>query len=201
MKILFITPYITSAKHPAFLRNQTGLGLMVYDIAKYVGRTSDVELFAVNAFSPKIDMENFTTISRNWISFIKSLSLQSFIDGFSFISKYKLPLKEKLRVLYQFLSISQIEKLLPEYDIIHIHGCSPITDAAIKACQRKHKPFLVTLHGLVSFEKEVKLHESLKQYEKDFLIDSYKNDYDVSFISTGNKETALEYIRSQISKR
>ena len=198
MKVLFITPYITSTKHPAFLRNKTGLGLMVYDIAKYVGMSSNVELFAVNAFSPKIEMENFTTIRRNWRLFIKYISFQSFKDGFGFISKYKLPFKERLRVLYQFLSISQIEKLLPAYDIVHIHGCSPITDAAIKACKRKHKPFLVTLHGLVSFEKEVKLHDSLKQYEKDFLIEAYENDYNVSFISTGNKETALDYVNSQI---
>ena len=44
MKILFITPYITSACHPAFLRNQTGFGYMVHDIAQYVAKTEEVDI-------------------------------------------------------------------------------------------------------------------------------------------------------------
>lgn len=200
MKVLFIVPYITSNRHPVFLRNRTGLGYMIYDIAKYVGQSEHVELFAVNSLAPSVNMENFKTVGRSWGKFIKHFSVKSLYDGLKFIGKYKVPLKEKYRILYQFMAIAQAEKMMNNFDIIHIHGCSPITDAAIKACKRQNKPFVVTLHGLVSFEKEVKLHPSLKQYERDFLVEAYFNNYNVSFISSGNKETAESFIHSNLSE-
>lgn len=199
MKILFIAPYITSDRNPAFMRNKTGLGYMIYDIAKNVGKTEHVDLFAVNAFAPATEMEGFSTIERNWFKFFRNLSVQSLIDGFKFVRKYNVPIREKLRIIYQFEAISQAETIMKEFDVVHIHGCSPITEAAIKACQRKKIPFVVTLHGLVSFEKAVRLHNSLKQYEKDFLLEAYNNDYDVSFISTGNKEAAEAYIQTRLN--
>lgn len=201
MKILFIVPYITTERHHEFQRNKTGFGLMVYDIAKSVGVSNDVELFAVNTIAPSLEMENFRTVKKCWSDLIKSFSFRSLRDAFVFQKKYKLPAKERLRVIYQFLSIAQIEKKMSDFDIIHIHGCSPITDATIRACKRQNKPFLVTLHGLVSFQNEVRLHESLKQYEKDFLVEAYRNDYNVSFISTGNLETALAYVQSQFAMK
>lgn len=201
MRILFIAPYITSIRHPAFLRNKTGLGYMIYDIAKYVGETEDVELFAVNSIAPAIRMENFYTIDRNWIKFIKNFSLKSLFDGIGFLKKYKVPVKDKLRILYQYLAVAQAERIMKNYDVVHIHGCSPITDAVIRACKRKKTPFAISLHGLVSFEEAVRLHPSLKQYEKDFLMEAYKKNYHVSFISTGNKETAEAYIHSNLSHK
>ena len=62
----------------------------------------------------------------------------------------------------------QVEHIMKQYDVVHIHGCSSITDAVIKACKRQNIPFLVTLHGLNSFEKLIKLHSSLCRYERDF---------------------------------
>ena len=198
MKILFVTPYITSDKHSMFLRNITGFGYMVYDIAKYVGKKNEVKVFVVNAIAPAIEMDTFQTIGKSWFGLIKAFSIKSLKDAIVFVKKYNVPIYEKIRIFYQYLAVAQIEKMMQDFDLIHIHGCSPITDAVIRACQRKQKSFLVTLHGLVSFEKSVRLHDSLKQYEKDFLIEAYENDYNVSFISTGNKETALDYVKSQI---
>lgn len=196
MKILFITPYITSSAHTAFMRNKTGFGLMVYDIAKYIGEKFSVELFAVNTMASRLEHDSFVSVERNWKIFVQSLSMRNLIDSIKFLKKYKLPFKEKLRVFYQFLAISQAEKMLRNYDLVHIHGCSPITDAAVKACLRKNIPFVVTLHGLVSFEKSVRLHESLKQYERDFLIESYLKNYNVTFISSGIRKQAEEFISS-----
>lgn len=201
MRILFIAPYITSEKHPAFLRNQTGFGYMVYDIAEYVGRTEHVELFAVNVIAPYTNMKGFVTVERNWFKFIRNFSIRSLVDAIKFIRKYKVPIKEKLRIIYQFEAISQAENIMKTFDVVHIHGCSPITDAAIKACRRKKMPFAVTLHGLVSFEKAVRLHDSLKQYEKDFLLDATIKNYHVSLISSGNKEAVESFIESKLSRK
>ncbi len=196
MKILFITPYITTDRHPAFLRNRTGFGMMVYDIAKYVGKTESVSLFAVNAFAPVLDLENFRTIKQSWFTVLTGLRLRSFVDSLKFLCKYKLPFKESIRIIYQYISVGSLSLKLQDLDMVHIHGCSPITDAAIRLCRRQHIPFAITLHGLVSFENAVRLHPSLKKYEKDFLMEAYKNNYAVSFISTGNYEQALNFVQS-----
>lgn len=197
MKILFITPYITTDKHKAFLRNRTGFGLMVYDIANNVGMREQVDLYAVNAFAPHQTMDNFNTLCNSWFSFFCGVKLNSLSDSLKFLHRYKLPIKDQLRVIYQHLSVGGLSSKLKEYDIVHIHGCGPITNAAIKLCKRKKIPFCVTLHGLVSFEEQVLLHPSLKQYERDFLVEAYTNDYAVSFISTGNYEQALDFVKSQ----
>lgn len=192
MKILFITPYITSACHPAFLRNQTGFGYMVHDIAQYVAKKDDVDLFAPMAFTPELNVNGFKVIGRSKWSMIQNLKLKNLINGMNFNRKYRQPLKTQLRTLYIFTSLGQIERDLKRYDMVHIHGCSELTDAAIKACQRKKVPFLVTLHGLNSFELVIKQNDSMRRYERDFLKEAASKHYPVSFISTGNKNTAEE---------
>ena len=197
MKILFITPYITTNKHKAFLRNRTGFGLMVYDIANNIGMREHVDLYAVNAIAPHQIMDNFNTIRNSWLSFLCGIRFSNFLDSLKFLRRYKLPFKDQLRVIYQHLSVGGLSSKLRGYDIVHIHGCGPITNAAIKLCKRKKIPFCATLHGLVSFEEQVLLHPSLKQYERDFLVEAYTNDYAVSFISTGNYEQALAFVKFQ----
>lgn len=192
MNVLHITPYITSKQHPAFLRNQTGFGYMVHDIAKLVGKFDEVDLFAAMCFTPSMKMEGFNVVGRSWWNLLCSFSLKSLFDGFSFLKKYPLPLKERLRTLYVFLSIGVLNKTVRYYDIVHIHGCSPLTDAAIRVCKRNGVPFMVTLHGLNSFSDEIKLHPSLRQYERDFIMEAATKHHPVSFISSGNKQMAEE---------
>lgn len=200
MKILFVTPYITSCKHPAFMRNKTGLGMMVNDIASKVGKTENVDLFAVNCIAPSLQMSDYKTLGRSWMTMIFGFNMNSLIDGIKFIRRYEVPFKEKLRTIYQHLSVGVLSSIISEYDIVHIHGCGAFTNEAIKLCQRKNVPFCVTLHGLVSFEEAVRLYPALKKYEKDFLVEAYENNYSVSFISTGNYEQAIDYVTSQVSK-
>lgn len=198
MKILHVAHYITSSSHPAFLRNQTGFGYMVHDIAEYTAKSADVDLFAVMCYTPKLDLDGFTVIGCSWGKLFANISWRSVRDAIAFLSKYKLPLKECLRTFYMYLSMGQLEKIANDYDIIHIHGCSALTDAAIKVCQRKHKSFLVTLHGLNSFSDEIKLHPSLKLYEKDFLAEAAQKHYPVTFISSGDKAKVENYLEVKV---
>ena len=197
MKVLFITPYITSPLYPSLMRNKTGFGLMVYDIANNVGKDVCVEMFIVNAMAPALKMENFKTIKRSWMTFILGLKVKQFIRATKFLSKYKLPTKEKLRVVYQFCALGQIANRLKKYDLIHIHGCTPITTCAIDLCKELKIPFLVTLHGPVSFQKAVSLNQSLKQYERDFLKEAAENNYYINFISSGDKKIAELFFREE----
>ncbi len=190
MKILFITPYITSSCHPALLRNQTGFGYMVHDIAQYVAEKEDIDLYIPMAFTPELTVDGFHIIGRNKWKYMLNFRLQNLLDGLIFNRKYKQPLKPFLRSLYIFGSIGQVERIMNKYDLVHIHGCSELTDAAIKACKRQKVPFLVTLHGLNSFEEAIRQNEAMRKYERDFLKEAAESHYPVSFISTGNKQTA-----------
>lgn len=194
MKVLFVIPYITSSCHSAFLRNQTGFGYMVHDIAQYVAKNDDVDLYAPMAFTPEMKVDGFNVIKRDRWSFAKSLRLHNILDGIAFNNKYKQPFKMRLRSLYVYASIGQVESMMKQYDIVHVHGCSELTDAVIKSCRRQKIPFLVTLHGLNSFEQAIRQNEELRRYERDFLKDSVKMHYPVSFISTGNMKTAENFI-------
>ena len=194
MKVLFVTPYITSSCHSAFLRNQTGFGYMVHDIAQYVAKFDDVDVYVPMAFTPEIKVDGFKVIKRNRWGFLKSMRLCNIFDAVVFNYKYKQSFKARLRSLYIFASIGQVESMMKQYDIVHVHGCSELTDAVIKACHRQKVPFLVTLHGLNSFEQAIKQNEELRRYERDFLKDSVKMHYPVSFISTGNMKTAERFI-------
>lgn len=198
MKILFITPYITASCHPAFMRNQTGFGYMVHDIAEYVAKTEEVDIYVPTAFTPEINVDGIKIIRRSKWQFLKNIRLRNIFDGVRFQNRYRQPLKAFLRSLYLFASIGQVESMMKLYDIVHIHGCSDLTNAAIKACHRQKIPFLVTLHGLNSFEQSIKLHSSLCRYERDFLKEAAYNKYPVSFISTGNKHTVEEEVGMKV---
>lgn len=199
MRVLFVTPYMTSSCHTAFLRNQTGFGYMVHDIAQYVANTDKVDIYALMAFSPQLEVDGFKIIGRSRWKFLANLRLQNILDGITFNKKYKQSLKFRLRTLYIFASIGQIENKLSQYDIVHIHGCSELTDAAIRACQRKKVPFLVTLHGLNSFKQSIKQDISINRYERDFLKEAAAKQYPVSFISTGNKNLAEMFVGYKVN--
>lgn len=171
---------------------------MVHDIAEYTAKSAGVDLFTVMCHTPEMEIDGFTVIGCSWWKLFTNFSWRSIRDAIAFLSKYKLPLKECLRTFYMYLSMGQLAKIAKEYDIIHIHGCTALTDAAINVCQRKHKSFLVTLHGLNSFSEEIKLHPSLKKYERDFLVEAAVNHYPVSFISTGNKMMAANSVRTAV---
>ena len=56
MKILFITSHITHPSSPVFMRNQTGFGYMVFDIAKNMSKYNDVDIFIANTFSSNLQI-------------------------------------------------------------------------------------------------------------------------------------------------
>lgn len=198
MRILFITPYIYNSFHKSFQKNHTGFGLMVADMANSIGKKLQIDVYPINIFTSKILLENYKILPNKIFYLFMNFKIKSIKNAFNFIKKYKLPWIEKIRVVYQFISIGSVESILKNYDLVHIHGCGPYTDAAIKICTNKRIPFLITLHGLISFEKAVNAHQSLKEFEKDLLLDSYINNYNVNFISTGNLDTVTNYIKTKI---
>lgn len=200
MKILFVTPYITSKAHPAFLRNQTGFGYMVHDIAEYVGKHEQVDLFSAMTFTPDLDMDGFHVVGRSWWTWLKNIRWRNIRNGIQLIKRYPQTWKNHLRTLYIFASTGQIERMVKQYNVVHIHGCNELTDAVVTVCKRQGVKFLVTLHGLNSFGDVVKMSSVMKRHEKDFLLEAAKQAWPVTFISTGNKLMAENYVKKVLGK-
>lgn len=198
MKILMVAPYITSKANPALMRNQTGFGYMVHDIAQYVGKKEEVDLFLVAVMVPEIDVDGFHILGQSWGRWLKNFRMYNLHGAIRFLRKYPLPVKDQLRTIFYCVSMGQIERRLKDYDIVHVHGCGVISDAVINICKLHNKPFVVTLHGLNSFEASVRQHPSLKRHERDFLLEAYRQHYPVTFISTGIMRTAEEYVKKHI---
>lgn len=194
MKVLIIAPHITSNAHPQFLKNSTGFGLMIHNIAEYVAKRIDVDVFTQSALTPQMTIDGFNIVGRSWSSIIGLCGWHNIVDFLDYTSKYKVPLKQKIRLFYYFISLGHVEKNAQQYDLIHIHGCSPLTYGAIKICTRNKIPFLVTLHGLVSFGGEQMAGTAMKAFERDLLKEAAQKGYHISFISSGIRQMTYDYL-------
>lgn len=191
MKVLMLTSYVTLKGHPEFMRNQTGFGYMVYDIAKAVAETEGVDLLATDSRGEAFKSDNVLFLKRSWwliltqifqclpISFVCNLA-----KGYPGVQR-----GTKMRVLYYWLMTGYVRSILKkgEYDVVHIHGCSFSTELWMEVCKRCSQKFVVTLHGLNSFSETVKLEPAGKQYERDFLRRVVDGEFPITVISTGMK--------------
>lgn len=185
-----LTPYVTLKSHPEFMKNQTGFGYMVNDIAKAIGKIESVEVLASDSFGNEFEVDGVKYLDRS----IKNIicSILHCLSPFSFLSlwiKYRMSGGALLRIVYYWLMTGYLCRLLEtqKYDIVHIHGCSFRTELWMKVCQLCNQKFVVTLHGLNSFSDTIKLEPAGKQYERDFLRRVVDGEFPITVISTGIK--------------
>ena len=199
MRVLFITSHVTSNKHPAFFKpnKQTGFGYMVHDIANEVGKNVDVDVFCSIIFSPSLKIGNYNVIGHNLWSMLKYFRCEEIRDMFSYIKKYQpSSFKTLIKVIGKYLIFNQVDSIVDNYDFVHIHGITDSTYPAVDLCIRHKIPFLVTLHGLNSFESNINEDPQLKKLERDFLFRSYVENIPISFISTGNIQTCEDFLNN-----
>lgn len=191
MKILMLTSYVTLKGHSEFMRNQTGFGYMVYDIAKAVAETEEVDLLATDSRGESFKSDNVLFLKRSWWLFLTHIfqclpisSVCNLAKGYPGVQR-----GTKMRVLYYWLMTGYVRSFLKkgEYDVVHIHGCSFSTELWMEVCKRCSQKFVVTLHGLNSFSETVKLEPAGKQYERDFLRRVVDGEFPITVISTGMK--------------
>jgi glycosyltransferase involved in cell wall biosynthesis len=186
-----LASYVTLKGHPEFMRNQTGFGYMVYDIAKAVAETEGVDLLATDSRGEAFKSDNILFLKRSWwlflthifqclpISFVRNL-----LNAYSGMQR-----GTKLRVLYYWLMTGYVRSVLKRgnYDVVHIHGCGFATELWMQVCKECSQKFVVTLHGLNSFSDTIKLEPAGKQYERDFLRRVVDGEFPITVISTGMK--------------
>lgn len=191
MKVLMLTSYVTLKGHSEFMRNQTGFGYMVYDIAKAVAITEDVDLLATDSRGEGFKSDNVLFLKRSWWLFLTHIFQCLPISSVRNLAKEYPGMQRgtKLRVLYYWLMTGYVRSILKRgnYDIVHIHGCGFVTELWIQVCKECSQKFVVTLHGLNSFSETVKLEPAGKQYERDFLRRVVDGEFPITVISTGMK--------------
>lgn len=186
-----VTPYVTLKGHPEFMRNQTGFGYMVYDIARAVAKTEEVDLLATDTCGEAFISDQVKFLKRSlWVFLVhinKNLPLSSILSIFK---RYpQMQRGTRLRLAYYWLMSGYLYNILKvgHYDVVHIHGCGFSTEVWMQACKRCGQKFVVTLHGLNSFSDTVKLESAGKQYERDFLKRVTDGEFPITVISSGMK--------------
>lgn len=190
MKILMITSYVTITSRSEFLRNKTGFGYMVYDIANSVGKLEQVDVLCSDSRGDGFEMDGVNYLKRSLILIVKYLlHCLSPLSLFWLRKEYSMSNSSLLRVIYYWLMTGYLNYLLKngEYDIVHIHGSVFGTELWMQVCRKCNQKFLVTLHGLNSFSDSLKLEQAGKQYERDFLRRVINGAFPITVISTGMK--------------
>jgi len=193
MKILILSRYIYDESIPEFGINQTGLGMMINDIAKSTANYNDV-LLLTRAISKGKVRGNYVILKHTWVDFLKSFSLRCLVEGVKKAIKAGENFKDRLKVIYFYLDGSYLRKIIKKYnpDIAHIHGIDESSEAYIKACEHFGIPYIVTLHGLIGLDDSVLASKYNKQLEHDFLKASEDKNILVTVISSGIKKRIIK---------
>lgn len=185
-----LAPYVTQKGHPEFMRNQTGFGYMVYDIARAVAKTEQVDVLASDSRGEAFTEDNVHFLGRSYGLFFKFIGDCLPINVlWKLFRKYRITKGSLVRLCYYGLISGYYRSVISKghYDIVHIHGCGFSTELWIELCQRCGQKFLVTLHGLNSFSDTVHLDLAGRLYERDFLKRVVAGEFPITVISTGMK--------------
>lgn len=153
MKVLFIansccTPRISPK------RIYTGYDYIVSEVAERLSSCCEIEIYTLNP-CPKNSYIGDVTV-RSCVNFKRVLwnfrlceTLRYLRIFFRAFPKLKVAIKS---ILY-YLQVKDIDDLIKknDYDIIHIHGVGFSTYISALAVAYDKKPFLFTMHGLISY--------------------------------------------------
>ena len=186
-----LAPYVTLKGHSELMKNQTGFGYMVMDIARAVAKTEDVSLMATDSRGDAFEEDNVHFLKRYMRLFLRDVFYcLPLSNALEMMRQYPGMQKgTRLRLMYYWLMTGYLGRLIKKgnFDVVHIHGCSFATELWMQLCQHCGQKFVVTLHGLNSFSDTVKIEPASKQYERDFLKRVVEEGIPITVISTGMK--------------
>lgn len=168
---------------------------MVYDIAKAVAKTEQVDVLCTDTRGEGFEMDGIHFLPRKASTIAASacrcLPLKAFT---SLYNKYKMNKGAAARLAYYWMLSGYVRKVIKNgnYDVVHVHGCSFSGALWDAICKESNTKIVYTLHGLNSFSDTVRLEPAGKQYERDFLQDVVDGKHQISVISTGMKKTIMK---------
>lgn len=186
MRVLFIA---NSAYIPDDVRKTvTGYDYIVAEIAQKLSEKCDIDLYLLRPYPRSLKVGSVNVIGHTDKELIKYFHIGDIAKYFKLASKGKLGIKSKVRNIFHYLTMRDIERLIKKnnYDIVHVHGVEFMDVIASLAAARCKIPFLYTMHGLMSYGIP-----NIKQIDKDseqgILNMVRDNDFVITTVSTGTK--------------
>jgi len=134
----------------------------------------------------EMQVGNWILLKRNICTILSNFRWEYFVTALKFGNKFGMNFKQRLKVIFYFLSAGQVEAVIKTHrpDIIHIHSTDIYTVPYFMAAAKYDVPVISTLHGLVSFNKMIsdKMHRRIEDAYLQMVIE---NGYDVSLVSSG----------------
>lgn len=192
MKLLFVAPYIYAPEFEEHSKNKSGFGIMVYDIANAVSKQGNEVVFATRAFGPKRQAEHFSIAKNSLFANVIHGKYRGIVGFYKKLKSFGASKKEILHNIYYYLNVGYIANLVKteKPDVVHIHGCTEVTQYLIAMLQKRGVPYVVTLHGMLqddtaggtSFQKHCEI---------ELIRNGYEQEIPITVISSRMKEMCL----------
>lgn len=191
MKVLFVTPYLYSETIPGFQRNRTGFGILLEQMADYIGDRCELSVFS-NVITPEVRCHRAQLVRHTWGDVLRAAGLRGIFQGAGEALRTNGALSVRLRASYFRMNCAALRRVIAEVqpDIIHCHGIGPVMRRYYDVCRESGVPTVMTLHGLNAPRKE--LPEEIRQSEIRFLQDACREHWPVSFIASGMRKRVTE---------
>lgn len=153
MKVLFIvksccTPRLSPK------RIYTGYDYIVSDIAERLDSCCQIEIYTLNPCPENCHIGNVPVRSCvNYRRLLRNLNLFDIVRYFRIFFRSLPDIKAAVKSVLWYLQVKNIDALIKkkDYDIIHIHGVAFCCYISSLAAAYNRKPFIFTLHGLISY--------------------------------------------------
>lgn len=191
MRILTVSTYVTNNRIPMLSQCKSGFGYMVYDIAKSIAKTEQMDALLTNYRYDSFNADGINFLKSRYHLFLKNLfSCCNICLPLKLYYKFKPSLRLFVRIVYFWLLSGYYKKVIKEggYDIVHIHGCGFYEEYLIEICKSLHQKFVITLHGLDSFSDSVVLEKAGKKFERYLLQRVVAGEFPITVISSGIKK-------------
>ncbi len=201
MKVLFVvssccTPRISPK------RIYTGYDYIVSDIAEKLGSICQVEIYSLNPCPENSYIDGVAV--RSCVSYKRLLKKIRFGDFVRYVKIFfrSLPyIKDAIKSVLWYISVKDIDDLIKrnDYDIVHIHGVRFSCYISSLAAANNKKPFLFTMHGLISYGISGIPRIDSDSEQAAFSIIK-QNDFIATAVSSGTKRVPCEHRRIDSNK-
>ena len=199
VKVLHFPAYVSIDTHDDFSRSTSGYGYMALDIATSLAKHGiEVDLLTQSNITEGMEYNSVTILKRTWWNIISHIRFSDMYSALITIVRHHIPLRKIPNIILYNISMGYFLSILKQnkYDIIHIHGIGHYTVPIINTCEEYNVKYVVTLHGLNSFSESVEVSKWEKQIEKEFITTALEMNTTVTVISTGVRETILNYLNN-----
>ena len=188
MKVLFIanSVYIPDEKR----KTVTGYDYIVSEIAQKLSEKCNIDLYLLRPYQHCCKVNAVSILGHSYKDLIKYIKFRDIPTYFRIAFKDKTDVKSRIRNVFYYLTMRDIERLIREnkYDIVHIHGVEFMDVVASIAAAKCKIPFLFTLHGLLSYGDVPNISQIDKDSEQAVLNLVRDNNFVITTVSTGTKK-------------